>query len=170
MIATVVLTCLGIISIILGSLIMTIYNERQERMDEIRSNILTKFDYFKQKSDDNAHEVLMEIANQMEILKGMKDDIRPYDLFDVGTFHQIAPKIVIDKNLEPKLIPMFPSDDRETRDVELKFSLNHHEVVELAMECKKIKMDKEIEDNRLERIKKTINGSNNLQDGNAIMP
>ena len=164
MIATVVLTCLGIISIILGSLIMTIYSDRQEMMDEIRYSILTKFDYFKQKSDDNAHEVLMEIANQMKILKGMKDDIRPYDLFEVGSFHEITPKIVIDKNLEPKLIPMAPSDDSETRDIELKFSLNHYEVLELAMECKKIKMEKEIEGNRLEKIKKAINGSNNLQE------
>lgn len=138
--------------------------EQQERkISRIKDNIKDEFDYLEKASQWQYGEIIPGLERYADRMKKILSDesilknLKPYDEFyrtnikKNSTLHGTF-KIVIDKNLVPKFSPDRGSYDKQERDIELEACMNINELEEFIKKCKRLVIDKEIEDHRKKKV------------------
>lgn len=157
--------------IILLWLALQISEERGLEKERVKRILKIKQDYVLEGYNDileNAngfgndfYESLNSYAAKMDKLSALKQDLKPYDVYEIGSLAKnccILGRIVIDKNLNPKFMAVAQSLISEEADIQLDAAYSSDSVRELANKCRRIKLDIDIDNYRKDRVKKAING------------
>ena len=145
--------------------------QKEAEIERIKNCVIEDFKELEDYTDNYGIEFytsLIDFAKKMEKLcePNIKCDLHPYDTYNISkiidnkTFkgHSLLGRIVIDKALTPKFMMSCQSTIPSICDIQLEAALTANEVKELAEKCRKIKMDKDIETYRKNKVREAING------------
>jgi hypothetical protein len=113
------------------------------------------------------YDSLMDFANKMEKILTIKEDLKPYDayfhkkLYEDKKTHmgsKFIGRIVIDKNIVPRFMVTPQSTIPSQCDIELEVALTSDGVRQLAENCRRTKMEADMEEYRKDKVKKILNG------------
>lgn len=113
------------------------------------------------------YDSLMDFANKMEKILTIKEDLKPYDtyfhkkLYEDKKTHMASKfigRIVIDKNIVPRFMVTPQSTIPSQCDIELEVALTSDGVRQLAENCRRTKMEADMEEYRKDKVKKILNG------------
>ena len=136
------------------------------RIERIKDYVTEAFSDIEEDSDRFGYDYaksLMDYADKMDKMSSskVKSDLKPYDVYHVKRLSEnlaslALGRIVIDKDLTPRFMATALNDN--DKDVQLSVALTSDEVRELAEKCKKIAMDKDIDNFRKDKVNNIING------------
>ena len=113
------------------------------------------------------YESLMDFANKMEKILTIKEDLKQYDAYfhkklyedkKTNMASKFIGRIVIDKNIVPRFMVTPQSTIPSQCDIELEVALTSDGVRQLAENCRRTKMEADMEEYRKDKVKKILNG------------